>query len=103
MSTSSTSNPIRQLVFGNPIVVFIGSIFMVSLVQWFGVRFMANYCHPPGLLGMVFNPINLGSPACLAVNNVQLGLANHYVALWAGAATFCIAWLISNLSGGLPK
>jgi hypothetical protein len=103
MTLSTTFNTIRHGFFGNPVGVFISTILLTSVIQWSCMQFLATSCHTAGLWGLLINPINLGSPVCLAANNIQLALANHYVSIWGGAATFCVAWLISKLGGGVPK
>ena len=98
----STFQTIRDLVVGNPIGMFITTVLSVSTIQWALQRFMATWCHTAGFWGFITNPVNLGSPVCLAANNIQLALANHYVGIWAGAATFCAAWFVQRLASPVP-
>ena len=102
MATSNWQR-IKDTLVGNPVGMFLSTILAVSFIQWTGQRFLANYCHTGGFWGLITNPLNLGSPVCVAVNNIQCALTNHYVAIWAGAATFCAAWLVQRLSSPIPK
>lgn len=83
----------------NTFVSFIFSIGIISTIQWMSFHFLSIYCHNSGLKGFILNPINLGNPLCLAVNNIQIALVNHYISLWAGGTIIFISWIISTASG----
>ena len=82
----------------NTFVSFIFSIGIISSIQWISFNFLSIYCHNSGLKGLILNPINLGNPLCLAVNNIQIALVNHYISLWAGGTIIFISWIISTTS-----
>jgi hypothetical protein len=77
--------------------IFLTTLFIVSIVQWLCVRFMATYCHVGGLWGIISNPIYMGSPICLGVNNVQIALVNHYVGIIAAGSLGFIGFITSRM------
>ena len=79
----------------NTFISFIFSIGIISSIQWMSFHFLFIYCHNSGLKGFILNPINLGNPLCLAVNNIQIALVNHYISIWAGGTIIFISWIIS--------
>ena len=82
-----------KLIFiQNPIILFIYSILTISTLQWFSIRFMASYCAMPGVIGLLFNMMSLGSPICLFVNTLQYTMSTHYLTLWATAATSILTY-----------
>ena len=78
------------------IMVFTGTCFMISAIQWMCIQFLAKWCHTSGLFGFLFNSITLGSPSCYFVNQVQLCLCNHYITIWSSAGIACITWTMST-------
>ena len=74
----------------NPILLFILSIIIISSVQWICIQLLANYCTSYTLTGFLTNFINLGSPICSFINNIQLALNNHYITMWTGVFTSII-------------
>ena len=72
--------------------VFLGTIFTISTIQWLSIEFYTYFCHDNTLLGFVKNMFYMGSPVCVFVNNIQTALMNHYILIWAGAATSIIAF-----------
>ena len=93
---------IKDTLVGNPVGMFLSTILCISFIQWTGQRFLSNYCHIGGFMGFITNPLNLGSPVCVAVNNIQCALVNHCVTIWAGAAAFCAPWLVQRLASPIP-
>ena len=89
-------NFLRKL--GLPVAMFVLSTLAISTTQWALQRGLSAWCHPAGLWGALTNMIHLGSPFCLAMNTVQLSLANHYVSVWNGAATFCATWFVQRVA-----
>lgn len=81
-----------------PILLFIITILGVSFGNWFCIQFMARYCAPWSLLGPLINIMSLGSPVCQFINNIQIGLANYYITIWASAATTTVIWITSCLA-----
>jgi hypothetical protein len=82
----------NMLLLVRPILVFIGTILLVSTIQWLGVQFLATYCGPYSWLGPIYNLLSLGSPLCHFVNHVQVALADYYVAIWGSTAVALITW-----------
>ena len=82
-----------KLIFvENPIILFIYSILTISTLQWVSIRFIASYCAMPGVIGLLFNMMSLGSPICLFVNTLQYTMSTHYLTLWATAATSILTY-----------
>jgi len=81
-----------------PIGVFILTILLISTLNWIGIQFMATHCATWGWFGPISNLFSLGSPLCMFVNNLQVGLANYYITIWAAATTTTLAWISSRLS-----
>lgn len=82
-----------KLIFvENPIILFIYSILTISTLQWVSIRFIASYCAMPGVIGLIFNMMSLGSPICLFVNTLQYTMSTHYLTLWATAATSILTY-----------
>ena len=84
-------------VIRGPFFIFFGIALVTSAAQWGLFRFLAMFCHSSGWWGFLLNPISLGSPVCVAANNVQVALTNHYIAIWSAGVTASVAWLVSNL------
>jgi len=86
----------------NTFVSFIFSIGIISSIQWISFYFLSIYCYNTGLKGFILNPINLGNPICLSLNNIQIALVNHYISIWAGATIIFISWIISSANFKIP-
>ena len=97
------SNQIIKVSLFRPLGMFIATVFSIASIQWLCQQFLAHWCHRSGFWGFVSNALSLGSPVCLAANNISAGLANHYISIWSGAATFCLTWIISNIVSPVPK
>ena len=76
--------------------VFLTTLGVVSGVQWLCIQFLASYCHVGGLWGFLKNPMYMGSPTCLAVNNIQVALVNHYVSIMAAASLGFIGFITNK-------
>lgn len=76
--------------------VFLTTLGVVSGVQWLCVQFLASYCHRGGLMGLILNPIYMGSPICLGVNNIQVALVNHYVGIIAAGSLGFIGFITNK-------
>lgn len=79
-----------------PVGLFFITVKFVSIIQWMCVRFLSMFCHTTGLDGLILNVIRLGSPICLAVNNIQYALVNYYITIWAAASGALIAWIVGT-------
>lgn len=82
----------NMISFMRPILMFIGTILLVSTIQWLGIQFLSQYCAPYSWFGPIYNLLSLGSPLCHFINHVQVSLADYYIAIWSSTAVACIAW-----------
>jgi hypothetical protein len=86
-----------------PLLVFTGTVLVVSTLQWTGIQFLSTYCSPWALSGPIQNIFSLGSPVCHAVNQFQIRLSEHYITLWIGAGGAAFTWLCSKFPSLLPS
>lgn len=76
-----------------PVITFILLSLLLSFINWGCIQFIAKYCAPWGWHGPFINLLNLGSPLCILVNNIQVTLANYYIILWTSSTSAIILWI----------
>ena len=80
----------------SPIGMFGIIVSLTVFTHWFLVQLYSTYCVQRGVFGLLKTFITLGSPMCQFVNTVQYELGKHYIAIWIGAGTACVTWLLGN-------
>jgi len=79
-----------------PLMVFGGTIIVVSTLQWAGIQFLSTYCSIWSLTGLIHNVFSLGSPVCHVVNQFQIRISENYITLWVGAGSAAFTWICSK-------
>ena len=54
-----------------PIFIFLGTLFMVSSVQWLLMLIYHNYCLDTSVYGIITNMVSMGGPVCQSLNKIQ--------------------------------
>lgn len=80
----------------HPILLFALSVIVLSSTQWILLTFYTSNCMERSLIGLLVNPLSLGSPLCQFVNNAQVTLANHYTTMWMWSATAHFVWFCNG-------
>lgn len=81
-----------------PIVVFVMSTMLSSIIHWSLMQFLCAYCTDNTWIGLAKHVFYLGSPVCMFVNTVQLEIAKYYVKLWTISAIATVAWIASRFA-----
>ena len=61
-------------------IIFVGTLFLISLVQWLIVLVYHTYCLDRTFYGFITNMVTIGGPLCQALNRIQLTLSENYIA-----------------------
>ena len=88
--------------FSTPIMYFLGTIFILSFIQWISIQFLATYCSEWSIFGPIKNIMNLGSPFCNFINKLQISIVDHYIILWTTVTGIVVGYFVSKLTAGLP-
>ena len=75
---------------------FSGVVFATCLVHWTLVNLYTHYCAPPGVYGVFYTLISLGSPFCQFINILQVEVAKHYITIWTVAGASLLTWFIAT-------
>ncbi len=75
---------------------WMGSVLILSTVQWICIQFIATHCAPWTFFGPFFNVFSLGSPVCHAVNKFQLDISNQFISTWSLAVPVAVAVLVNK-------
>ena len=81
-----------------PIMWFSVSVCIMTLLYWCLVRFIALYCAPSDLYGIVMTAFTMGSPFCQAFTQILAKVSEYYLVLWSSVVTGFVAWFVSSLN-----
>ena len=81
-----------------PIVWFAGTVCVMTFVYWALVRFIAAYCAPSDIYGIVMTAFTMGSPFCQAFTQILAKISEYYLVLWSSVVTGFVAWFVSSLN-----
>ena len=81
-----------------PIMWFIGTVFSMTGLYWCLVRFIAAYCAPSDIYGIVMTAFTMGSPFCQAFTQILAKISEYYLVLWSSVVTGFVAWFITSLN-----
>lgn len=81
-----------------PILWFVGTVFSMTLLYWCLVRFIAAYCAPSDIYGIVMTAFTMGSPFCQAFTQILAKISEYYLVLWSSVVTGFVAWFITSLN-----
>ena len=81
-----------------PIVWFGGTVCIMTVLYWCLVRFIAAYCAPSDLYGIVMTAFTMGSPFCQAFTQILAKISEYYLVLWSSVVTGFVAWFVSSLN-----
>jgi len=89
---------VRSLI--KPLVWFVLTVCCMTTTYWCLVRFMAAYCAPDGVYGLVTVVFTAGSPLCQAFVQILARMSDFYLVLWASAVTGFVGWFAAVLGVG---
>ena len=85
------------------VITFLALSLLLSTVNWMCIHFIATYCAPWEWHGPFINMLNMGSPACILVNNIQVTVANYYVLIWGSMTTALVVWIGITMTPHVTK
>ena len=74
---------------------YIFMMFLLVAIHWISVRFYANYCAPPDIVGFVWSFMTSASPICTGALYVMEKTSGMYSMMTMVVATACIESVIS--------
>jgi hypothetical protein len=80
-----------------PIIWFVCSVGVMTILYWCLVRFIAAYCAPSDLYGIMMTAFTMGSPFCQAFTQILAKVSEYYLILWSSIVTGFVAWFITVL------
>jgi hypothetical protein len=103
-TSSATSSVISSLIsITTPFITFVTLSLLLSTIHWMCIQIMATYCAPCVWYGPLVNLLNLGSPMCVFVNNVQITLSNYYIIICGSSTSAVVAWITIKLTPFIYK
>ena len=81
-----------------PVILFGCSVSIMTILYWGLVRFIAVYCAPSDLYGIMTTAFTMGSPFCQAFTQILAKVSEYYLILWSSIVTGFIAWFVTVLN-----
>lgn len=81
-----------------PIIWFVCSVGVMTILYWGLVRFIAAYCAPSDIYGIMMTAFTMGSPFCQAFTQILAKISEYYLILWSSIVTGFVAWFITVLN-----
>jgi len=78
-----------------PLLLFLGTIFAISTLQWLLMIIYHHYCLDQTVYGIFKNMITMGNPICNSLNKIQSILLDHYL-VYVAAGILSVSSYISN-------
>ena len=82
----------------HPVLWFMFTILTMTAVYWGLVRFIALYCAPNGIYGMMMTAFTMGSPFCHAFTQILAKISEYYLVVWASIVTGFITWFVASMN-----
>lgn len=81
-----------------PILWFMFTIFTMTTVYWGLVRFIAFYCAPDGIYGIMMTAFAMGSPFCHAFTQILGKISEYYLVVWGSIVASFITWFVTSMN-----